>query len=591
MRNFFVIFLFFLSMQTANSQIDSLLSIECKRKIDSTYAALIEKNKVVGASIALVKDGKIIYTNGFGYQDREKLIKANENTIYRIGSCTKSMTAISILQLQEKGLLDIQNPIQNYLPELNVHSRFDEKNEIYIRSILAHTSGLPSDLYNGFFCDSPPNAQWSIEQLNKCTMALPSDYMQSYSNIGYGILGELISRSSHLSYSAYIKENIFDPLHMTSSFLDDGTYLSSNMSLGYVNKDAIQETQIRDQAAGLVASSVIDMGAYLNMLLAKGRFNEGNILSEKSVDAMQASYTKNITLPSSGDWGLGLYSKEIAFAQNEDTTLVTIIGHGGDTWAFHADFKYIPEYNVGAVILTNTDRGTRVANAQNLLKIYLEEMEGKKYIQNFKKDTTKYDQEDFCTEAEIIGEYFISGIEIHVKNPKKIKFNQGPHRIVLSPTSEHLTYKGKVRLFKVIPVKLKGQEFKFVKLHNEIYLKGKQTKTGLESYQGVKNQSGEITATWKNRIGKYELVDEAFDCEDCPYFNFKGLTMTLKVKKDKLVLKLKADDKSVGGESTLNVISDVFCVTPGIGRGSGDTFRVLENGNIFYQGFEFKRTN
>lgn len=577
--------LFFFSIPLI-AQEKSEISTSCIAKIDSTYNALIEKNKVVGMSIALVKDGQIIYSQGYGFSDREKQIKADANTVYRIGSCSKSLTALSLLQLQEKSLVNLSAPIQNYLPQLKIHSRFSEQNPIVISTLLAHTSGLTSDILNGFFCDEPPSIDWLIEQLNQCTMSAPANYQHSYSNVGYGVLGKLIQSLSQQEYGTYLQENVFKPLGMNSSFVDDANTTSPNMSVGYVDKKPIDETQIRDQAAGLVASSVTDMSKYLLMFLANGQGPNGNFLSPASLQEMQQNATANLTLPTSSEWGYGLYANYLTFGSDKDTTTVKMIGHGGDTWAFHADFQFIPELNIGAVVLTNTDNGASIASAKRLLGIYLKEMEGKKQIVVPKKTNTTKDQ--ICSANEILGDYYFSGIHMEVKNPKKIKMSQGPHRIIFKEKNDSLLFTGKIRLFKIVPIKIKDQEFKFVKMNNDIYLKGIETKTGNEEYVSVKSKSLPITAAWKNKLGKYEPVGEVYNCNDCPFLNFDGLSIELKDENGKLVVLMKSKDKSANGEMNFEIISDVFAVTPGIGRNSGETLRILENGNLFYSGFEFK---
>ncbi len=571
---------------TIFAQENTDITATCIEKIDSTYKALIEKNKVVGTSIALVKDGKIIYAQGYGFQDREKKIKADENTVYRIGSCSKSFTALSLLQLQEKGAVDLSAPIQNYLPQIKIHSRFSENNPIIISSLLAHTSGLTSDIMNGFFCDNPPSMDWLIEQLNKCTMSAPANYQHSYSNVGYGVLGKLISSLSEQEYAQYLQENIFKPLQMNSSFVDDLATTSPNMSMGYIDKKVVNETQIRDQAAGLIASSVTDMSKYLNMFLANGQGPDGEFISATSLKEMQHNATADLTLPTSSEWGYGLYSQNLTFGSEKDTIIVKMIGHGGDTWAFHADFQFIPELNIGAVVLTNTDNGTAVSSAKRLLGIYLREMEGKKQIVVPKKIVVPQDQ--VCLPNEVIGDYYFSGIHMAVKNTKKIKMSQGPHKIIFKAINDSLKYNGKIRLFNAIPVKIKHQEYKFVKLGEDVYLKVIMSKTGNEEYTAIKSKSLPINEIWKSKLGKHEPLGAVYSCDGCPYLNFEGLSFELSDKQGKLVVTLKSKDKSANGDMTFEIVSDELSVTPGIGRNSGETLRILENGNLFYSGFEFK---
>ena len=265
------------------SQSQYKVTARVKKTIDSTYNALLIKHKVVGASIAIVDNGEIVYATGYGFADKEKQIKATENTIYRIGSCTKAFTALSVMQLQEKNVLNLNHSIKKYLTDLKITSRFNDNNEIYIKDLLSHVSGLPCDIANGFFCDAPPNITWVINELNKQTTISPRLYMHAYSNVGYGLLGELIARTNNTSYSNYVKENIFKPLNMTSSYIDLDEKLASNFSKGYLKSKELKEPMIRDQAAGLIHSNVLDMCNFIKMYLNNGSFNNTQIISSKGI--------------------------------------------------------------------------------------------------------------------------------------------------------------------------------------------------------------------------------------------------------------------------------------------------------------------
>ena len=200
LQSFIILTSYLFSFFTATSQIN-ILSETVKNSIDSTYTSLIKKNKVIGTSIAIVDNGEIVFANGYGFSDLKNEIKADANTIYGIGSITKSFTALSIMQLQEEKKLKVTNSIKDYLHELAIENPFNDGNQIYINDILSHTSGLPSDVSNGFFVDNPPSISWLIKELNKQRMISPRQYKFAYSNAGYGLLGELITRVHGITYA------------------------------------------------------------------------------------------------------------------------------------------------------------------------------------------------------------------------------------------------------------------------------------------------------------------------------------------------------------------------------------------------------
>ena len=584
---FFALFVSCLCFGQSINKIDQ----HTQKVIDSTYTALLKKYDVVGTSIAIVDNGEIVYATGYGFADKANAIKADEKTIYRIGSCTKSFTALSVMQLQEKGLLDIHNSIKNYLPDLTITSRFNDDNKIYINDILCHVSGLPCDITNGFFCDAPPDIKWVINELNKQTTISPRLYKQAYSNVGFGLLGELVSRVGKTTYSSYVRDNIFLPLNMNSSYIDVDENLSKNFSKAYYKNKEIKEPLIRDQAAGLVHSNALDMGNYLKLYLNKGKYNNNQLVSEKSLNEMEKNHLENVLLNSYENWGYGLYTQDVLMKSDKDSIVGRIIGHGGDTYAFHADFGFIPELNVGVVVLTNTDNGGSIRSATKLLKLYLKEAKGKILDLNYKVSKPINNNEQECSDKDKIGKYNFGPFVMDVKNGRKIKFKQGPALIILSQKSQQKTnYTVKARLFRIVPIKIKNQELKFVKFNDSIYVKGVNTKTKEENFEAIKTVPTIIPNEWKAKYGNYIAIDN-YKCVNCPFTNTDNISIDLSEDKNFIVLKIKGKTPDISGSYYLNILSNSICVTGGIGRGVGETVKILENGNIYYSGFEFKKNH
>ena len=559
------------------------ISEELRAKIDSTYTTLLKRNKVTGTSIAIVDNGEIVYATGYGFSDLENKKKADANTIYGIGSITKTFTALSIMQLQEQEKLRVTNSIKDYLVDLKIENPFNDSNQIYISDILCHTSGLPSDIANGFFVDNPPTISWVIKELNKQRLISPRRYISAYSNVGYGLLGEVISRVSGLSYGDYLRQNIFTPLNMTSSSIG---YQLSNTSKTYDgNKETVEPT-VRDVAAGFISSNVIDMSNFISMLIGDGSFKSNQIISSNSIVDMESDQLTNVSLtqPFAYGYALMIDSIKIKNHKKKDSTIVSIIGHGGDTHAFHADLAYIPEQKVGAVVLTNSVNGRSMSEASKLLKIYLERSKDIEvdldYITpiSYKGITPKDD--------EIFGKYNLGQLIFDVKDINKIKFKQGPVKAILSKKTNSNNYSLKVWVFGFIPIKIKDQEFKFTKVNDEIYAKRLDTKTKYEFYLGKKNKVNlPYPESWKSMYGKYELTGKIYETTNRLY-DFSDLKLTASEKSGFLKVDLKS--KSMfSGTLHFDMISDKSAVLGGIGRGNGDVLRILENGNLYYSGFEF----
>ena len=569
------------------SQTYNKLTEKTKRKIDSTYNALIKKHKVNGLSIGIVDRDGIVYTNGYGFSDVKNNKKATDNTIYRIGSMTKSFTALAIMQLQEKQLVNTDSSIRAYIPELKMKSRNSENNPLYIKDILAHISGLPSDVNNGFFCDNPPDINWLIHELNNQVISFPASYVHSYSNIGYGLMGEVIARAAKTSYSSYVKESIFKPLNMTSSYIDKDSLLSVNFSKAYIKNKELQEPMIRDQAAGLIHSNAIDISNYLRMYLNKGGLGNVKVVNEGSINEMTKNRLENLELYTNKNWGFGLYTKQVYSKTGNDSLLVNIIGHGGDTYAFHSDMAFIPELGIGVVILTNTDKGAYINGADRLLKLYLEEKSVK--LSATSKPTKKGPYTwAACSSSDVKGLYNSGDFIMRVKNTKKISFKQGPAKIIFNrKKNDSLNYTAKARIFGFVPVKIKGLEFKFVKRAEQVYLKQVDVKSGNEQFVVAKTEKTEIPKKWLNAVGNYQIKKNYYPCTNCSFGNPEGSVLSLSEKEGLIVCKIKA--KGSNSLSYLNTLSETTAVTGGIGRGCGETVKILDNGNIYYSGFEFEK--
>jgi CubicO group peptidase (beta-lactamase class C family) len=558
-----------------------LIDSAIRQKIDSTYLALLKEHKVSGLSLAIVDNGKIVYAKGYGFSDVKKEIPASSQSVYRIGSITKSFTAMSIMQLQREGKLSINDDLKKHIPEFAIGFQKDKKHPVILRQMMAHTSGLPSDILNGFFTENPLSNAWLIDQIGKTKMSYPSAYSHSYSNLGYGLLGEVIARKSSISYENYMQTMIFSPLKMHTSFVYPTD--SKLTPKSYVGKQEINEPLIMDAAAGLIHSTVEDMSNYIMLYLNRGKFEGKRILDSLSILEMEKRQTDELLLPESSNFGYGLYSDSYYLKKGADSSKVTIIGHGGDTYTFHADMKYIPELGIGVVLLTNSTGGNLINSGQRLLRIYLKAKDAStlKLITPDSLPTIKSDFEK--------GTYCITNFIFEAKNEEKLSFKQGPAKIVAKKQMEGY-YTMKAFIFGFIPFKIKDQAFSFEKIEDRTYIKALNLKNKSVDYIGYKIEKYPVSIAWKKAKGTYEVINP-IACQECKKMdlNFENLKLKVSEKKGLVHLRLYGKNVGVGGSFYGTNESENCVISVGIGRSNGETFLLLENGNIFYSGFEFKR--
>ena len=157
-------------------------------EIDKRISGLLKTKNVKGLSIALVDSNSVIWSKGYGVSNYNNNTVVNQKTIFCFGSISKLFTSIAILQLQEQGKLDIDKSVQFYIPEFNPLGAEDFIQDITIKSILSHHSGLPSDNYAMFFTDKPYSSQNIIDYLNTQYVCTKPYTISSYSNIAYSFL-------------------------------------------------------------------------------------------------------------------------------------------------------------------------------------------------------------------------------------------------------------------------------------------------------------------------------------------------------------------------------------------------------------------
>ena len=184
-------------------------------------------------SVAVARDGEIIWEEGFGWADREKRIPATEHTMYSLASVTKPITATGLMVLVERGLIDLDRPVNEYLGDAKLEGRAGEVSRATVRHLANHTSGLPIHAQS-FYLDEPYRPPPMDETIRRYGILVTAPGERAnYSNLGYGILDYVISRVSGRSYADFMREEVFIPLGMTRSSVGIGPGLDSFQAVRY----------------------------------------------------------------------------------------------------------------------------------------------------------------------------------------------------------------------------------------------------------------------------------------------------------------------------------------------------------------------
>lgn len=213
-------------------------------------------------SVLVASKGKILLSKGYGMADRENKVLCTEQTRFMIGSLTKQFTSMAIMQLEEKGLLSVNDNVERYIPS------FPYGKEITIHQLLSHTSGLRRDLGTDIKFDVPPSSiQEALNLVVKkgFTLISPPGETFNYSNTGYELLGLIIEKVSGKTYEEYVQKNIFKPLGMVNSGFGYNRNTNVKLAKGYdasekpVIKEAYVDYSIWPFSAGEIYSTIGDL--------------------------------------------------------------------------------------------------------------------------------------------------------------------------------------------------------------------------------------------------------------------------------------------------------------------------------------------
>jgi CubicO group peptidase (beta-lactamase class C family) len=323
-----------------------------------------------GLSVALVHDQDLIYARGFGFADIEDEIPATAQTMYRVASITKTFTATAIMQLRDQGKLQLDDPIDRYLPWFRIKNRFPNAPAITIRHLLTHTSGLPRESAFPYWTDYKfPSRSEMIQSLEQQETVFPTETRLKYSNLGIALAGEIVAEISGSPYSEYVSKQILDPLGMSSTTvyfqdkdrdrlavgygrrLEDG----SRKEMPFLNAKAIA-------ASANLTSTVEDLAKFASLQFRDGHVVFGSqILRGSTLKEMHRVHWLN---PSwKGGWGLGF-----SIWREDEKTMV---GHSGWVGGYRSQLSFLPDEKIAVIVLTNADDADAGYFAEHILAMML----------------------------------------------------------------------------------------------------------------------------------------------------------------------------------------------------------------------------
>jgi len=309
-------------------------------KLDEVIQLSIDKNSIPSLAVSVVRNGEVVYSSGFNGSWSKSDREITTETPFYIGSISKSFTALAIMQLVEAEKIDLDSPVQYYLPDFQVDDTGFE-GVITVRHLLHHRSGLTEKEY---FKDLPGDLsiEAGVEDVYKMRLSHnPGEYF-SYFNPNYNILGLIVEKVSGQSYETYLSENILHPLEMNNTYLNEEGATKVVSGHGAVFSIPIRRAEkfkAYSMPSGYIVSTASDMANYLLYQLS-GEFNGHELLSEEHFNALHTPFDSKET-----GYAMG-WNKGVKFNQ-------TVVEHGGSLYNYSANLVFLPDSETGLVLLIN----------------------------------------------------------------------------------------------------------------------------------------------------------------------------------------------------------------------------------------------
>ncbi|MCF7945353.1 MAG: beta-lactamase family protein [Spirochaetia bacterium] len=312
---------------------------------------VLEADKNVSLSIALMSDHDLLWTQEFGYADQESQIPVTSQTLFNIGSVSKVFTAAAIMQLVDQGKVSLDDPVVTYLPDFEMQS--EEYKDITIRMLLNHSSGLPGSYYRGGMTIKPWDEyqEAAYKALKNSRLKHKPGYMNVYCNDGFTLAEIVIQKVTGMPFTEYVQKELFDPLGMDNSRFATGSYEKGTYAGVYHQGEELPMEYMNIYGAGGIVSTPTDLVRFMDLISSQGIVNQEILLTENSLEAMEKDQTqgkfKVIDNTEFLRYGLGW--------DNVSHPAIKYVGKkaltkNGGTMAYTTELWVIPEENLGVAV-------------------------------------------------------------------------------------------------------------------------------------------------------------------------------------------------------------------------------------------------
>ncbi|WP_119072786.1 serine hydrolase domain-containing protein [Aggregatilinea lenta] len=330
--------------------------------IDAFMRDLMDMYDIPGAGLALVQNGEVVVAHGYGMRSTGTGAPVTPDTLFAIGSVTKSFTALDVMQLVDGGQVALDAPVASYIPAFAL-SDPDTTQRVTVRDLLAQTSGLPGGDDAAWVSGQVSTLQEAVEYAATLNLAAAPGSAHIYDNFNYAIAGYLVEQVSGQTWEAYTREHVLTPLDVGAAFDIPAMQQAADHAVPH-SLDVLEGMQPAEfvslsgiAPAGALNASARGMANYLLLQLGDGTFGGATLLSPALLDEMHAQQAAYPPQPPIGPTGFQTNGYALGWF-TADFNGMQVVWHNGSIDGFYTIVMLVPAQNVGVAVLSNAGLGT-----------------------------------------------------------------------------------------------------------------------------------------------------------------------------------------------------------------------------------------
>ncbi len=483
------------------------------------------------------------------------------------------------MKLKENHKVNLDAPIKDSVPEFDLKTRFGSIDEITLRNILSHHSGIPDSLVDGMWTNEPDSYKTVTTRLNRYYAAYPPNTVFSYSNAGYSVAGHAVENASGMPFTDYVNDSLLRPLEMNHSNIEFDT-TGESVAKSYLNGREVQTLGLRDLPAGGLVTTVGDLSNLVKLVNANG-FYKSQLFTPESMQEMLAVQAYDSVYETDGLNGIGWFHFS-RFLDNK----YTVVGHTGQTMAHSASVVVVPEIKLGVVLLSNSPSNGGLEKITDEILRISPAVKTQKAISSIAAPD-EFPKPLYGTETSFDGQY-VSGfgyLDI-TANAESYRVSVGGTTMKLSKNNEG-SYSLRAKLLGFIPFKPPGLgdlSFFARKVSGEkmIFSRRPGGRTDLVATQISKQ---ERNPAWDARLGEYTITNPIET--DISFFQVDSVALAYADGFYQFFVKSPMTRQKV----PMTVINEFEATSQGYGRGLGETMIAQPDGSLLHAGLVFVKND